>query len=254
MLEFGCLGLIILAELWRPRNKYKFLREGLLEDIFYLGLIFFIIPRINFFLGDILDFFKRFALFDLSTTHYAIQFTLYLVLGDLSRFILHVFMHRTKFWKAHKLHHSTTELSALSAFRTGYFEEILLVVFTIPIACLFKINGEIIEDVLIVYGTHGFLLHSNLSIKFPKLLSFIACPHFHSWHHSYDEHQRGGLNYGATFTFWDKLYGSYYFPEERPKKFGLSPDEKVMQGNFLFRFFYPVFIWTESNTNQQTKD
>lgn len=245
--ELGCLGVLLLVELLRPRSKYKFLREGFLEDIFYFVFIFFVVGKINFWLRDILDFFKKFALFDLSSAPYWLQFTLYLVLGDLSRFILHVFMHNSKAWNAHKLHHTTTQLSVFSAFRTGYFEEILLVIFTIPIAITFNIHGDIIEDVLTVYGTHGFLLHSNLPIKFPKFLSFIACPHFHSWHHSYDERERGGLNYGATFTFWDKLYGTYYFPEERPLKYGLGPEERPIQGNFLFRFFYPVFIWTEKS-------
>jgi hypothetical protein len=88
MFELGCLGLVILVELWRPRNKYKFLREGLLEDIFYLGIIVFLLPRVNFFLGDILDFFKRFALVDLSQANYWVQFLTYIVLGDLTRFIL----------------------------------------------------------------------------------------------------------------------------------------------------------------------
>jgi sterol desaturase/sphingolipid hydroxylase (fatty acid hydroxylase superfamily) len=89
----------------------------------------------------------------------------------------------------------------LSGFRTGYGEEICFVLFNLPILHLLRFDFDVINTVFTIFALHGHLLHSNLKLKAPKWLSFIACPHFHHWHHSTTEAIPNGQNFGATFTF-----------------------------------------------------
>jgi sterol desaturase/sphingolipid hydroxylase (fatty acid hydroxylase superfamily) len=49
-------------------------------------------------------------------------------------------------------------------------------------------------------------------------------PRFHHWHHT---SQKEGIdkNFAIHFPWIDKIFGTYYFPEHWPERYGLDKEE-----------------------------
>lgn len=237
--DFSLVALIIIEFLF-PRYNYKFIKKGFYEDIFYMVLIVHIIPHLNNLIPWTLDSFYTYRIFDFSKYTFGFQLVLCFLLTDLLRFFTHLSMHRVPlFWKFHKLHHATTEMTVMSAFRNGYWEDVCLLIFTMIPMSLLKFNMSIVNNIIIFYSIQGYFVHANIKITFPKYLRFFADPQFHQWHHAVEEKFPRGQNFSVALTFWDILYGTYFQSSEGPRELGLYNGE-VMKGNYLKRFFYPL--------------
>jgi sterol desaturase/sphingolipid hydroxylase (fatty acid hydroxylase superfamily) len=53
----------------------------------------------------------------------------------------------------------------------------------------------------------------------------IITPQYHRVHHSATRHS--GMNLGATFSIWDRLFGTYVDPDTMPDSFPLGLDRAV---------------------------
>ncbi len=233
------LGLVLLERVF-PRHPYRWLKMGLFSDLGFQLLLVFLVPILHSVFPMSFQEIRSFAPDWLEDVSLPWQFVIALVVGDFLRFIVHFATHQSKLlWPVHLLHHSAKEVSLTSAFRSGYLEEVFLIAFCLLPLHLLKIDSHMIELCFIFFGLHGYFLHSNIRFKMPKPLRFIACPHFHHWHHERRLLKSGGQNYGATFTWWDMMIGKYVFPAETPSDYGLYGDEEI-EGNFLGQFFYPL--------------
>ncbi len=132
-------------------------------------------------------------------------------------------------WMFHKVHHSDPSMNASTAFRLHFVE----VVFTTVVKAVFVVvtgveaavllANEVVITVLIMFH------HANIRFKGERLLGgLIVVPYLHRVHHSTlrKEHDN---NYGAMFSFWDRLFGS--FAEKEPMTIGLEsiPGQGVLQ-------------------------
>jgi sterol desaturase/sphingolipid hydroxylase (fatty acid hydroxylase superfamily) len=93
--------------------------------------------------------------------------------------------------------------------------------------------GFSVESVAVVFlalSKWGYFGHANIKIPLdgvvyrvlrPLHLIFVT-PRFHHWHHSYETHN---VNYGVSFSFWDRLFGTAHYPEDHswPERYGI-PD------------------------------
>tara|TARA_R110001606_G_scaffold111044_6_gene237403 strand:- start:779 stop:985 length:207 start_codon:yes stop_codon:yes gene_type:complete len=48
----------------------------------------------------------------------------------------------------------------------------------------------------------------------------MVTPKFHHWHHAKAE-EAINKNYAVHFSFFDRLFGTYYLPEEWPDSYGV---------------------------------
>ena len=128
-----------------------------------------------------------------------ILFTFFHFLADdFSKYIVHRWMHRWPFlWALHKVHHSATNLTPMTVFRTHPLEGL---VFTIRSAVT---QGFVISTFVYFFGA-GVDLYTILGANLFIFLFNV----FGSNLRHYNK------NYGATLAIWDWLFNSLHHSEE----------------------------------------
>ncbi len=142
------------------------------------------------------------------------------VAQDLSRFLLHLAMHRCgALWRFHRIHHSAPVLTPLTLFRVHPVEHALY--FLRSLAVFGLVSGGAIWlfgrnfaafDILGV-GLAGFLFnlaganlrHSHVWLTFGRWERWFVSPAQHQLHHS---REHGHCNLGSALALWDRVAGT----------------------------------------------
>jgi len=168
-----------------------------------------------------------------------VQLILCLVIYDFFSYWRHRLMHRV-LWKVHAIHHSASEVTWITRHRFHPFENIISVFFEVTFMYFIGVDPEVIFAGAIILSAVFYLSHANIDLKYPSPFRYLLIsPYFHRWHHAnikeaYDK------NFCGIFPFWDKLFGTYYHPEELPKGYGLSKQEQSKYSNtYTGSLLYP---------------
>ncbi len=158
----------------------------------------------------------------ISTIHNPyIQFTVLFVFSDLKGYFSHYIFHRYKtLWSLHEFHHSATEFCMLTRHR-GHFLEAALkrMLDVIPFAIFGSVEAYFIIKVL--SEIHQLVLHSSIKSEWGFIGKYIlVSPSAHRIHHSI-KRKHYGKNFGGTFIFWDRLFGTYQ-PHTEVEKLGVE--------------------------------
>ncbi len=179
--------------------------------------------------------------------NHLLQFAVVFCLGDIKHYFWHRFMHTRVFWELHKYHHSATEFNLITNSRGHFLEKGVLMMFD---SILFSLVGAPIEyfaAFLIIKEFYDQLLHSNLNWNWGWVGRYILIsPRAHRLHHSnnpefYDK------NFGTTFIFWDKLFGTYA-RTDKPITIGVENTSFNKKG-----FWYDMMEGTRAFVNALTK-
>jgi len=97
-------------------------------------------------------------------------------------------------------------------------------------AFIFGYGAETVVVYFLIYLPLLFIQHTNLRFPnwFEKTFEYVfATANFHRTHHSYPQYLTDS-NYGAVFSFWDRLFGTYKTSIPDHLQLGLedSKDEK----------------------------
>ena len=172
------------------------------------------------------DRLNGFFLLDLTpltnSPHLAIRVAGWIVAAFAAGFIGNVFyywLHRAQhgvqlLWRFHRVHHSITEMSAVSSYH--HFTDDFLQYFAVgvPTALLLKVDsGAIPWLVLTVVATHQYFIHSSMNVNIGPLRYIFADNHFHRIHHS-REARHFDKNFGTYTPLWDFMFGTAYFPKK----------------------------------------
>jgi len=148
------------------------------------------------------------------------------LLVDFIIYWIHRAQHRFDLlWRTHAWHHSIEQLYWFSGFRTSFFHSFLYAIpaTAIPILLL-KLSpleaGIGYSFALLVQ----FWEHTNFKVNIGPLAWVFITPDYHRVHHS-TEHSRS--NYGTTFSFWDRMFGTYTNPAIVPTSAPLGLGEPV---------------------------
>jgi sterol desaturase/sphingolipid hydroxylase (fatty acid hydroxylase superfamily) len=155
---------------------------------------------------------------------------------DFSSWLVHVVMHKVPFlWRFHLVHHSDTNVDVTTGLRHHPGDSILRGIFFI---LLIFVSGAPMYSVMIyqtlVVLTTAFT-HAN--IRLPSLLDktlsmVLVSPNMHKVHHHWKQPFTDS-NYGAVFSIWDRLFGTFkklspgeirygldrYYPAEKDEDF-----------------------------------
>jgi sterol desaturase/sphingolipid hydroxylase (fatty acid hydroxylase superfamily) len=173
----------------------------------------------------------------------AVLFTLAaFVVDDLTRFIVHVLMHRIPvLWELHKVHHSAEVLTPFTLQRVhpleGFFMAVrgavTLGVVTGVFIWLFPgrvrgfhvLGADAIGFTFAAIGAN--LRHSHVWLSYGRVLErFAISPAQHQIHHSADP-SHYNRNYGASLALWDWMFRSLYLTSRYERlSFGLPASEK----------------------------
>jgi sterol desaturase/sphingolipid hydroxylase (fatty acid hydroxylase superfamily) len=151
---------------------------------------------------------------------------------DFSSWLVHLVMHKSRLlWRFHLIHHSDNNVDVTTGLRHHPGDSLMRGIFFM---LLIFVSGAPMYSVMIyqtlVVITTAFT-HANISLppKLDKALSFIiVSPNMHKVHHHWKQPYTDS-NYGAVFSFWDRLLGTFMKLEPKDIRYGLDqyyPNEK----------------------------
>jgi sterol desaturase/sphingolipid hydroxylase (fatty acid hydroxylase superfamily) len=87
------------------------------------------------------------------------------------------------------------------------------VIIAIPVSLVTVDYGPTVPVIALLTWLQVVFLHSPTTISFGALRVILADNRFHRIHHSL-ERQHFDKNFSNIFSFWDRLFGTAYFPQK----------------------------------------
>lgn len=154
------------------------------------------------------------------------EFALGFLLLDLFDYSFHRLAHRLRWlWLLHAVHHSDPQLDATTGLRFHPAELTIEIVLKSALLLSLGIPLWVEGARSVVLNPVNLMQHAN--VPYPAwverwLAWLLVTPAMHRIHHSPDMPETNS-NYGAVFSVWDRIFGTYRRPEAgRGQRFGLS--------------------------------
>ena len=155
---------------------------------------------------------------------WVLQFFLAVVVADVAEYFIHLALHKVPFlWRFHAVHHSSKALDWIAGSRSHFVDDTLVRGF-ILVPLMLGFSQTIIIAYLVFVTLHATWTHCNFGPNAKWLEKFLVMPRYHHWHHT---SQKEGIdkNFAIHFPWIDKLFGTYYYPEQWPERYGLDGEE-----------------------------
>jgi lathosterol oxidase len=159
-----------------------------------------------------------------------VQFFLAVLVADITEYFIHLAFHKIPFmWRFHAVHHSSKALDWIAGSRSHFVDD-TLVRGLILAPLMLGFSQSIILAYLIFVTLHATWVHCNFRPNAKWLEKFLVMPRYHHWHHT---SQKEGIdkNFAIHFPWIDRIFGTYYYPEHWPERYGLDGEE--ISPNFL---------------------
>ena len=173
---------------------------------------------------------KRFGILNKPLLPIGMRCLLGVLLLDFTQYAAHRAMHTSAWlWRVHQVHHSDADYDVSTAARFHPLEVLLvrgaqlaaIAVLAVPPAAAFA--SELLAVALNLFA------HANASLprRCEKLLRLVLItPDVHRIHHS-EEASEQVRNFGQTFPYWDRLFGTY-LPAEASGEAGIKTGIKEL--------------------------
>ncbi|MFT7589450.1 MAG: sterol desaturase/sphingolipid hydroxylase (fatty acid hydroxylase superfamily) [Limisphaerales bacterium] len=142
-------------------------------------------------------------------------YPLCIVAIDFCRYWAHRVAHEQRFWWAtHVTHHSSVYYNFSVSFRLSWTQHIKIIFFIPAIMIGFNpLTYFICHQIEVLYQ---FWIHTEFIKKLPAPIEYIfVTPSHHRVHHGINERYID-KNYGSTFIFWDRIFGTFQEEDEKP--------------------------------------
>lgn len=132
---------------------------------------------------------------------------------DFTRYLQHFLLHRwSPLWRLHRIHHADLDYDFSIGLRFHPLEGLYSMAFVV--AAIMAIGAPPVVVILFEIATaiSGIFVHANarLPLGLDRILrAIIVTPDMHRVHHSTVRAEQDS-NYGAVFSFWDKLMQTYH--------------------------------------------
>lgn len=171
----------------------------------------------------------------------AIFTSLLFIFDDLSRFLLHLAMHKIPLlWEFHKVHHSAIVLTPMTIYRSHPLESFLYASrMAIAQGCAVGIGYYLLGTNLSwfdILGANVFIFlfnffgsnlrHSHVKWRWPSSVEkWLISPVQHQIHHSTNP-KHFDKNFGTCLAIWDRLFGSLVYSKGVHRlRFGIGKRE-----------------------------
>ena len=159
-----------------------------------------------------------------------LQFFAAVVVADIAEYFIHLALHKVPFlWRFHAVHHSSKALDWIAGSRSHFVDDTLVRGFILA-PLMLGFSQSIILAYLIFVTLHATWTHCNFGPNAKWLEKYLVMPRYHHWHHT---SQKEGIdkNFAIHFPWIDRIFGTYYYPDEWPEVYGLN-GEKIANGFF----------------------
>lgn len=169
---------------------------------------------------------------------FIIELFIALLITDIFQYWAHRFFHSHHYlWRFHSVHHSTENMDWLAGSRTHFIDIFFTRSMTYIPLYILGFSTLTFNVYIIFIAIHAVLIHANTRFNFGFLKYIITTPQYHHWHHC-QESEHYGKNFAVVFPFIDKIFGTYYLPNQVwPKGTGLV-DASFPKG-FLNQLVFP---------------
>lgn len=172
------------------------------------------------------------------------------IIFDLCSYWAHRISHGQRFWWAtHVAHHSGENYNLTTSFRLSWVQN-LKIIFFLPIALIgfHPIIFFVVNQIAVLFQ---FWVHTEFIRKLPRWIEFIfATPSNHRVHHGSQE-KYIDKNFGATFIFWDRMFGTYQ-PEEEQVIYGITTNITKKANPFHINFHEYNDMWQDIKSVNET--
>lgn len=133
-------------------------------------------------------------------------FAVTLVAFDFGGWLVHFVEHRFEpLWRVHKVHHASPRLDWLATFRMHPLEHLARHVASPGLLVLLGFPPAMVGLAALATAAWAALVHANLQLGSRLVEVLLITPRLHHLHHVPASSER---NFGAFFSFWDRLAGS----------------------------------------------
>jgi sterol desaturase/sphingolipid hydroxylase (fatty acid hydroxylase superfamily) len=123
-------------------------------------------------------------------------------------------------WMFHKVHHSDRCMNVSTAFRLHFVEVVLTTLVKAAFVLLMGVDAAVLLANEAVITLFVLFHHSNIRFAGEHWLARLTIvPYLHRVHHSARRKEHDN-NYGAVFSFWDRMFGT--LAELEPAEIGLK--------------------------------
>lgn len=165
------------------------------------------------------------------------------IIFDLCSYWAHRISHEQRFWWAtHVVHHSSENYNLTVSFRLSWMQHLKLVFF-LPIALIgfHPIIFFVVNQIAVLFQ---FWVHTEYIRKLHPAIEYIfATPSNHRVHHGSQE-KYINKNYGPTFIFWDRMFGTYVEEDEQPV-YGLTHELEDKANPIYINFHEYRDMWRD---------
>lgn len=149
-------------------------------------------------------------------------------------------------WAGHITHHSSSYFNVTNGFRTSPFQGLNRIPFWLVLPVL-GFSPFVLVFTLKISGLFDFLQHSQWVPKLGLIEKIFITPSLHRVHHGKNELYLD-KNFGSTFSFWDRLFGTYQ-KETEPVVYGLTNSGYVDRNPWSAIFYQYQLIWDNVKTS-----
>lgn len=146
---------------------------------------------------------------------------------DFSSWLVHWVMHKQKFlWRFHIIHHSDTQVDVTTGLRHHPGDSLLRGMFFLLLIFFSgaPMYAVMIYQTLVVLATAFTHANIRLPAALDRVLSWVLIsPNMHKVHHHWKQPFTDS-NYGAVFSIWDRLLGTYRHLDINELRYGIDRD------------------------------
>ena len=202
---------------------------------------------------------SKIILFSMSVWVYENLAPIHLYLGDwwvwigvfVARDFIYYWVHRAEhrskvLWASHMVHHSPTTINYWTALRTPWMEELYkpFIALWMPLIGFHPASVLCIDVLIALYGQ---LVHSEKRNYPTWWQRYFVTPSMHRVHHASNSIYID-KNFGAVFSCWDRMFGTYAQETVQPK-YGLVGDASLSTSRILLTGGYPS-LWAGTKNHR----
>ncbi len=170
---------------------------------------------------------------------------------DFCSYWAHRISHSQRFWWAtHVVHHSSENYNLTVSFRLSWVQN-LKIIFFLPVAFIgfHPIIFFVTSQVAVLFQ---FWVHTEYIRKIHPVIEYIfATPSNHRVHHGAQD-KYINKNFGATFIFWDRIFGTYQ-KEEEQAVYGLTHNITEKANPLVLNFHEYADMWEDIKSAKSIK-
>ena len=169
-----------------------------------------------------------------------LQFMECVFVADFTEYWVHRWFHRSRWlWDFHAVHHSSTHMDWLAGSRLHIVDVVLTRGLTFVPLFLLGFDTGPLYAYLVFVSLHAVFIHANVSWRFPRWMeTLVVTPRFHHWHHG-AETAAIDKNFAVHLPWIDRMFGTYYAPENQwPKEYGIAGNP--VPDGYLEQLSYPI--------------